>query len=120
MSKGTKEVHFEEHIVAAMVRHGWQEFNASEVEGVEGVIRTELVTFLKQSQADQWARLVESGSEDQAEDLVMQRTLRKLRDEKAGGAIALLRNTLRVQNASFEMAFPAPSNNLNPELERQP
>lgn len=119
MSKGTKEVHFEEHIVAAMVRHGWQEFNASEVEGVQGVIRTELVTFLKQSQADQWARLVESGSEDQAEDLVMQRTLRKLRDEKAGGAIALLRNTLRVQNASFEMAFPAPSNDLNPELERQ-
>ena len=112
---GPTEADFEAHIVRALVEGGWQELGAGAVPVDRPVIAEDVAAFVHSSQPREWEKL-EQAHGGEAASVLADEVWRKV---KRDGAVKVLRSTLRYRDTNIAMAFGAPSNALNPELERQ-
>lgn len=120
MAGGTKEIHFEDHIIQYLTTNdngGVNEYHQvakNEYDKDTTLIPIEVLTFIKQSQTDKYNQLeVQLGN---ATDIkLLERVSKSLKVNKT---LATLRSGIKMNGLHFELAYFQPANNKTPEHEQ--
>ncbi|MGG5487578.1 type I restriction endonuclease subunit R [Gaetbulibacter sp. PBL-D1] len=120
MAGGTKEIHFEDHIVQYLTTNdngGVNEYHQvakNEYDKDTTLIPIEVLTFIKQSQTDKYNQLeVQLGN---ATDIkLLERVAKSLKVNKT---LATLRAGIKMNGLHFDLAYFQPANNKTPEHEQ--
>jgi type I restriction enzyme R subunit len=121
MAGGTKEIHFEEHIVkylTAIPEDGgvneYHQIDNSEYDKVNCVIPSELISFIKTSQPKKY-NLVKNQLGAQTDEKLVEYVAKILRNFKT---LATLRKPLKISGQRIDLAYFQPANNKTPEHEQ--
>ena len=119
MAGGTKEIHFEDHIVQYLttdINGGVNEYIQVEASAYDRqlcVIPSEVIEFIKTSQEDKYNNL--TGQLGAAVDTkIIERVTKSLKVNKT---LATLREGVKMNGVKLNLAFWKPSNNKSPEHE---
>jgi len=117
MAGGTKEIHFEDHIVNYLTEGGVNEYHQvakSEYDKDTTLIPIEVLTFIKQSQTDKYNQLeVQLGNATDVK--LLERVAKSLKVNKT---LATLRSGIKMNGLHFNLAYFQPANNKTPEHEQ--
>lgn len=120
MAGGTKEIHFEDHIVNYLTRttenggvNEYQKVHASEYDKENCIIPSELLSFIKISQENKYNKLVEQIGVI-TDTKIIERVVKSLKNNKT---IATLRAGIKMNGLHFSLAYFQPANNKTPEHE---
>lgn len=121
MAGGTKEIHFEEHIVkylTATLEEGgvneYRQIDKSEYDKVNCIIPSELISFIKTSQPKQY-KLVKEQLGEQTDEKLVEYVAKNLKNFKT---LATLRKPLKISGQRIHLAYFQPANNKTPEHEQ--
>jgi len=114
MASGTKEVHFENHIVDYLTQNGYQTFKTDVYDKEHCIISTELISFIKESQPEKYIALKEQYGKKTNEKIIDNVTYQI----KNRGALEVLRSTIKDRGQALQIYYPKPRNNKNPEHRR--
>jgi type I restriction enzyme R subunit len=119
MAGGTKEIHFEDHIVQYLTTNengGVKEYHqvhASEYDRVNCIIPNELINFIKTSQTDKYNKLVQQIGVI-TDTKIIERVTKSLKINKT---LATLRSGVKMNGVRLDLAYFQPANNKTPEHE---
>ena len=120
MAGGTKEIHFEDHIVQYLttdINGGvkeYQQVNASEYDKINCIIPSELINFIKTSQTDKYNKLVQQIGVI-TDTKIIERVTKGLKINKT---LATLRSGIKMNGVHLELAYFQPANDKTPEHEQ--
>ena len=120
MAGGTKEIHFEDHIVQYLttdINGGvkeYQQVNASEYDKINCIIPSELIHFIKTSQTDKYNKLVQQIGVI-TDTKIIERVTKGLKINKT---LATLRSGIKMNGVHLELAYFQPANDKTPEHEQ--
>ena len=119
MAGGTKEIHFEDHIVQYLTTqenggvNEYKQVEASEYDKQLCIIPGELIEFIKSSQQDKYNNL--TGQLGAVVDTkIIERVTKSLKVNKT---LATLREGVKMNGVTLDLAFFKPSNDKTPEHE---
>lgn len=119
MAGGTKEIHFEDHIVQYLTTqenggvNEYKQVEASEYEKQLCIIPGELIEFIKTSQQDKYNNL--TGQLGAVVDTkIIERVTKSLKVNKT---LTTLREGVKMNGVTLDLAYFKPSNNKTPEHE---
>lgn len=120
-AKGTKENHFEEHIVEYLTQKpevgGVDEYNElhrNEYDKKLFLIPAEVIKFIQDTQQKKYKKLQDQYGE-RVDEVIVESVSRHISQQKT---LKVLRNEVRVGGEKIKMAFFQPSNNKTPEHEQ--
>ena len=119
MAGGTKEIHFEDHIVQYLTTNengGVKEYHqvhTSEYDKVNCIIPSELINFIKTSQTDKYNKLVQQIGVI-TDTKIIERVTKSLKINKT---LATLRSGVKMNGVRLDLAYFQPANNKTPEHE---
>ena len=119
MAGGTKEIHFEDHIVKYLTTHDnggvneYTQVDASEYDKQLCIIPSELLQFIKNSQEVAYKKLKEQLGVV-TDTKIIERVTKSLKVNKT---LATLRSGIKMNGVKLELAFFQPANNKTPEHE---
>ncbi|ARV12023.1 restriction endonuclease subunit R [Gilvibacter sp. SZ-19] len=120
MAGGTKEIHFEDHIVkyltAKTEEGGVNEYHQVSNEKYDrdnAIVPREILSFIVESQGDQYSYLKEQLG-DAIDNKLLERVVKSLKTNKT---LDTLRKGIKINGLKFELAYFKPSNNKTPEHE---
>lgn len=120
MAGGTKEIHFEDHIVQYLTTNdsgGVNEYHQvfkSEYDKETTLIPSEVLTFIKESQTDKYNHL-EAQLGNATDVKLLERVAKSLKVNKT---LATLRSGIKMNGLHFHLAYFQPANNKTPEHEQ--
>ena len=121
MAGGTKEIHFEEHIVkylTATLEEGgvneYHQIDKSEYDKVNCLIPSELISFIKSSQPKKYD-LVKEQLGTQTDEKIVENVAKSLRNLKT---LVTVRKPLKISGQRIDLAYFQPANNKTPEHEQ--
>jgi len=119
MAGGTKEIHFEDHIVQYLTTHDnggineYTQVNTSEYDKQLCIIPGELIEFIKTSQQDKYNNL--TGQLGAVVDTkIIERVTKSLKVNKT---LVTLREGVKMNGVTLDLAYFKPSNDKTPEHE---
>ncbi|MDB2490873.1 DEAD/DEAH box helicase family protein [Flavobacteriaceae bacterium] len=119
MAGGTKEIHFEDHIVQYLTTHDnggineYTQVNTSEYDKQLCIIPVELIEFIKTSQQDKYNNL--TGQLGAVVDTkIIERVTKSLKVNKT---LVTLREGVKMNGVTLDLAYFKPSNDKTPEHE---
>ncbi|MCL2061155.1 MAG: type I restriction endonuclease [Firmicutes bacterium] len=108
----TKEKNYEEFIEKFLTTYGgYVKDTASAFDNRNGIITSDLLTFIKQTQPKEWKKVTDSQG-SQADTYFVER-LKKNIDEH--GLLFVLRKGVKLNGATIELLAFKPENNINPD-----
>jgi len=111
----SRELAFQNHIIAALQTQGWQVGQSSQYDRERALYPEDLIAYVQETQPDAWARFCKIYGKNPEEHL--------LRAAERGlnrrGALWLLRNQIEDRGVRLKVATFKPDNRLNPELEQR-
>lgn len=119
MAGGTKEIHFEDHIVQYLTTNEnggvneYHQVHASEYDKVNCLIPSELINFIKTSQPKEYEAIKKDLGENTDEKIIY--TVAKF--IKKDKTLKTLRSKLRISGQRLFLAYFQPANNKTPEHE---
>lgn len=120
MAGGTKEVHFEDHIVnylTAKVEDGgvneYHQVPRDKYDRVNALIPSEVLGFINKTQSLKYSALIGQLG-DTAETKLLERISKSLKQNKT---LSTLRQGIKMNGIHFELAYFQPANNKTPEHE---
>ncbi|MGY8939371.1 MAG: type I restriction endonuclease subunit R [Flavobacteriales bacterium] len=119
MAGGTKEIHFEDHIVKYLTTHDnggvneYTQVDASEYDKQLCIIPSELLQFIKNSQEVAYKKVKEQLGVV-TDTKIIERVTKSLKVNKT---LATLRSGIKMNGVKLELAFFQPANNKTPEHE---
>ena len=119
MAGGTKEIHFEDHIVKYLTTHDnggvneYTQVDASEYDKQLCIIPSELLQFIKNSQEVAYKKLKEQLGVV-TDTKIIERVTKSLKVNKT---LATFRSGIKMNGVKLELAFFQPANNKTPEHE---
>ncbi|WP_288955339.1 DEAD/DEAH box helicase family protein [uncultured Polaribacter sp.] len=119
MAGGTKEIHFEDHIVQYLTTNEnggvneYHQVHASEYDRVNCIIPSELINFIKTSQTDKYNKLVQQIGVI-TDTKIIERVTKSLKINKT---LATLRSGVKMNGVRLDLAYFQPANNKTPEHE---
>ncbi|HRW09274.1 MAG TPA: type I restriction endonuclease [Caldilineaceae bacterium] len=105
------ETKYEAEMVAHLVEEGWVEGDPAEYDRKLALYPEDLIGWLKETQAEEWAKLAAFHNGD-TEQLLLQRVVTLMDKE---GSLALLRHGFKHGNARFQLCQFKPGHHFNPE-----
>jgi type I restriction enzyme R subunit len=117
MAGGTKEIHFEDHIVKYLTTHDnggvneYTQVDASEYDKQLCIIPSELLQFIKSSQEVAYKKLKEQLGVV-TDTKIIESVTKRLKVNKTLGT---LRSSIKISGVKLELAFFEPANNKTPE-----
>lgn len=120
MAGGTKEIHFEDHIVQYLTTNdngGVNEYHQvlkSEYDKETTLIPIEVLSFIKESQTDKYNQL-EAQLGNATDVKLLERVAKSLKVNKT---LATLRAGIKMNGLHFHLAYFQPANNKTPEHEQ--
>ena len=119
MAGGTKEIHFEDHIVKYLTTHDnggvneYTQVDASEYDKQLCIIPSELLQFIKNSQEVAYKKVKEQLGVV-TDTKIIERVTKSLKVNKT---LATFRSGIKMNGVKLELAFFQPANNKTPEHE---
>lgn len=120
MAGGTKEIHFEEHIVKYLTAkpgeggiNEYHQVDAKKYDKELCIIPSELLSFIKLSQPYKY-EVVRAQLGDRTDDKIVELVAKSLRNFKT---LHTLRNPLKMNGQRIDLAYFQPANNKTPEHE---
>ena len=120
MAGGTKEIHFEDHIIQYLTTNDnggvneYHQVSKSEYDKETTLIPSEVLSFIKESQTDKYNQLEEQLGN--ATDVkLLERVEKSLKVNKT---LATLRSGIKMNGLHFHLAYFQPANNKTPEHEQ--
>ncbi|MGR3982232.1 type I restriction endonuclease subunit R [Pseudoalteromonas sp. 1181_04] len=108
----TSEQTFETAIIENLVEHGgYTEGNAGDYSTELGMFKAQVLTFLQNTQPQQWQKLSEIHGEN-VENRIIQRLYKEM---DLRGALDVIRNGFVDYGVRFKMAYFKPESSLNPD-----
>jgi len=111
MSRGTKEIHFEEHIEEYLTREqGYHTLASDRYDKKLCLVPEELITFIKDTQPKKYKVLEEQYS-SQVDEHILVNVQRIIKKE---GVLVALRSDVKILSEKISLYYPRPQNNKNP------
>lgn len=116
MTVDHREISLEQNIEESLERGGWLVVSPSEFDAKLGLFPSELVSFIRDTQPDEWKRLCGiAGTDDRAARLLCERVAKKIDDENA---VAVLRHGVIERGIRFTLMYRRPAHDLSEEVMR--
>jgi len=111
----SKELHFEDEVVAGLLAGGWVQGIAGDVGRAFGLDLAELLTFIGATQVKEWERL--GGQFPGDADKVQREFVKRVAAEvDSRGTLDVLRNGVKGWGCSFQLCYFKPAHAMTPEL----
>jgi len=115
MSSIHTEQTFESAIIEHLTSNGWVEGNARDFDSEIALDKNAVISFIKQSQSDEWNKLKSFYKED-TENKFIQRLLKEL---DLRGMLDVIRHGITDSGVKFKLAYFKPDSGLNPDTLKQ-
>lgn len=111
MASGTKEIHFEEHVVDHLTGREYRAFSTEAYDKRLCLLPSEVIDFLKESQPGAYRQLLQQYGERTDEKILENIAINLSRH----GALEIFRTKVSDRGQSLKLYYPRPRNNKNPE-----
>ncbi len=111
MTTQTSEWAFESAVESMLLHGGWSQADLAQWDVERSLFPAHAIAFIRETQPDEWARMVKLHS-DNLEPLLVDQITQEL-DHK--GSLHVLRHGFKFYGRRFHLAFFAPAHGLNPD-----